>query len=125
MSRSARSGSGCQWQWHSTRLPSAGSTSTVSAIDVKPKGRPGKKIADNGLQVAVAQAAARLKRSEPRRQSGSCRRVNSAFSLVSGITETRQFGQPGLRAPAVRAEFGAASGDRTHDILSHSQAFCR
>ena len=24
-----------------------------------------------------------------------------------------------------RAGIGAASGDRTHDILSHSQAFCR
>ena len=24
-----------------------------------------------------------------------------------------------------RLEDGAASGDRTHDILSHSQAFCR
>jgi hypothetical protein len=36
----------------------------------KPKGRPGKKIAHNSLEVAVGEAAARLKRRETRRQPG-------------------------------------------------------
>jgi hypothetical protein len=37
----------------------------------KPKGWAGKKIADNGLQVAAAESAARLKVRETRRQPGA------------------------------------------------------
>ena len=29
------------------------------------------------------------------------------------------------RLDYIEINYGAASGDRTHDILSHSQAFCR
>jgi hypothetical protein len=42
VSRPALSGSACQWQWQSTRLPSAGSTSTVSATPLTRKGGRGR-----------------------------------------------------------------------------------
>ena len=44
VSRWARSGSGCQWQWQSTRLPSAGSTSTVSATERSGNAGRGRKL---------------------------------------------------------------------------------
>ncbi len=46
---------------------------------------------------------------------------------LAGITEIRPAnGAAGpSRSVRLRGHIGAAGGDRTHDILSHSQAFCR
>ena len=78
----------------------------------KPEGRPGKKIADNRLQVAVGQAAARLKRREP--PAGSpARRVSPTHCdfhvfLGHGNSGNRQFGR--LAAYAVRERLGRLVG---------------
>jgi len=46
VSRPAPAWPSCQWQWQSTWLPSAGSTSTVSAC-LQQEGRPRKKVSNN------------------------------------------------------------------------------
>jgi len=73
LSRAARTSAGCQWQWHSTRLPSAGSTSTVSEMPLKPKGRRGRKLPTMVCRWALA---------NPRRGSKAVSHVWSAAGIA-------------------------------------------
>ena len=122
VSRAARTGSGCQWQWQSTRLPSAGSTSTVSATSGSRKAGRGRKLPTIVWRWPLAR---------PRCGSNEVSHPGSPGGVVNDcifmeLLGSRKLGKLETSVAPVRSvEIGAASGDRTHDILSHSQAFCR
>ena len=84
-----RTDSGCHEQWHRTRLPSQGSTSTVSVMERNLNGGRGQKLP----VIVCAWPPVRPRRgSKLVSQSGRLRTVPPivAFSEISGVTVTRQ-----------------------------------
>ena len=82
--------------------------------------RAREKVSNNGLKMAVRKPWMRIKLREPGRRRFP--RLSRHVSLRHRRSSPKRERGTMTILWLFREDFGAASGDRTHDILSHSQA---